>query len=135
MYFARSHKRKSEINVVPMLDVIFFLLIFFMLFTTFRTETQGFNLNLPKAVTGDGQSAQLLTITVTQDGTTFVGDLRADAQLIQGQVRKYLDKEPQGIVLVKADESVRYRYIVQVMDSVRAVGGYRVALAVQQESL
>ncbi|MBO8126417.1 MAG: biopolymer transporter ExbD [Firmicutes bacterium] len=135
MYFTRSSKRKPEINVVPMLDVIFFLLIFFMLFTTFRTDTQGFNLNLPKAVTGDNQPSQLLTVTVTEDGTIFVKDRRADADLVKSEVASYLESHPHGVVLLKADETVRYRYVVKAMDAIRAAGGYRIALAVEKESL
>ncbi len=135
MNFTRSTRRKSEVNIVPMLDVIFFLLIFFMIFTTFRTDSLGFNLNLPKAVTGDSQAASLLTITVANDDSIFIDNRRVDEGLVQKAVESYLAKQGQGVVLLKADESVRYRSIVKVMDAIRAAGGYRIALAVEKESL
>ncbi|NLY55588.1 MAG: biopolymer transporter ExbD [Firmicutes bacterium] len=135
MYFARRVGRKREINIVSLIDVIFFLVIFFMVFTTFRTDNQAFNLNLPKAATGEAQNQAVLTITVTQDGALFVKDQRADSALIQREVERYLAVHPQGVVILQADEAVRYRHVVQAMDAVRAAGGYRIALAVEKNPL
>ncbi len=135
MYFTRRSGRTREINIISLIDVIFFLVIFFMVFTTFRTDSQGFNLNLPKAVTGDAQAQAVLTVTVTQDGALFVKDKRADSALIQQEVEQYLAAYPQGVVILQADEAVRYRHVVQAMDAIRAAGGYRIALAVEKNAL
>lgn len=132
MIFSRRRPRNLVIQIIPMIDVMFFLVTFFMVFTTFKTETMGLNIELPKAITAAKQSEGVLVVNVNQNGTIYYQDRAITAEQLRQSLRPIMAKNPQAVVVIKADERVAYRSVVTVMDSVRAVGGYRIALAVER---
>lgn len=131
MLVKRPARRKPNIQIVPLIDVIFFILVFFMLFTTFRTQPAGLNLELPKAATSDKQSPSQVTISIAADGRMFLGDRQVNSSALKKEISQSLKKRPDLFVVIRADKNTRYDYVVQAMDDVRQVGGYRFGLAVR----
>ncbi|NLA57920.1 MAG: biopolymer transporter ExbD [Firmicutes bacterium] len=123
--------KKPTIQIVPLIDIIFSVLVFFMLATTFRTHPAGLNLELPRAASWDRQASSQVTITVAKDGRMFLGERQVNTNTLRSEVSKALEKRPDLFVVIKADREARYDYIVQVMDIVRQLGGYRFGLAVE----
>ncbi len=128
----RSFKR-IRLDILPMIDVIFFLLVFFMLFTTFRTTPAGLNIELPKAVTAQKQQPTELTVNVAKDGSMYVDKEKVNGQRLRQLVKERLDKQPNLFVIIEADKQALYDYVVVAMDHVRASGGYKLGLAVQPQ--
>ena len=131
--FKPTLKKKSSINIIPMIDVIFFLLVFFMLFTTFRTNPYGIDLQLPKAVTVSKQTEENLIIDINKSGQVFYKGDNLPITKISSLVKdKYVNNE-KLVVIINADKDTRYKYIVSVMDNIRQVGVYRIALAAEEK--
>lgn len=131
MLVQRPARKKPNVQIVPLIDVIFFILVFFMLFTTFRTQPAGLNLELPKAATSDKQSPSQVTVSIPADGRMYLGDRQVTSAALRSEVSKALQRRPDLFVVIRADKNARYDYVVQAMDDIRQVGGYRFGLAVR----
>jgi len=118
---------RARIEVIPMIDIMMFLLVFFMIVTLSMIEGAGITLQLPRSSTAQALQPVQLTIGVTRDGQMIVegqpvseADLgaRLARQLAAGRVE----------VIIAGDEAAAYQVIVRVMDVVRAAGVESVAL-------
>ena len=132
--FKPTLKKKSSINIIPMIDVIFFLLVFFMLFTSFRTNSSGIDLQLPKAVTVSKQTKENLIIDINKSGQVFYKGDKLPLTKISGIVKNKYTNNKKLVVIINADRDTRYKNIVSVMDSVRQVGVYKIALAAEEKT-
>lgn len=132
MEFRRSRRKfLPNPNILPMIDVVFFLLIFFMLFTTIRTTPLGLDVELPRAISGVAQQTSQLEISVNRDGAFFVDGRSVTGPELRTQIEQALQANPDLFVIVKADRQVRYEHVVSALDHVRAVGGSKLGLAVE----
>lgn len=114
-----------------MIDVLFILLVFFIVSTTFRTEPVGIQVDLPQAATGVAQEQAELRITVTEQGAMFINGVSAGANDVRNQVRQAVSARSDTIVIVSADRRVEYDYVVRAMDLAREGGAFRLALSVE----
>ena len=89
-----------------MIDVMFFLVVFFMLFTTFRSEPAGIPVDLPQASSGVMQEQSEVRITVTEQGAMFVNGVAAAPAQVRTQVRSAIDQRSDTIVIVCASPSM-----------------------------
>ncbi|MCC3143895.1 biopolymer transporter ExbD [Halanaerobium sp. Z-7514] len=132
--FKSTLKKKSSINIIPMVDVIFFLLVFFMLFTTFRTNPQGIEMQLPTAVTATDQSETNFIVEIDADGSYyFEGESLALSQIISEAEVRNEDNEGQLTIIISADKETRYDNVVSLIDQMRNAGIYRLALAAEKD--
>ncbi len=131
--FKPTHKKKTSINIIPMIDVIFFLLVFFMLFTSFRTNPYGMEMKLPKAVTVTEQKQENFVINIDKNGRFFYqGDNLPIAKISQMAKEQYQSNN-NLVVVINADNQTEYSSIVTVMDSIRQVGIFNLALAAEKK--
>ncbi len=129
-----SLDKKSKINILPLVDVIFFLLVFFMLFTSFRTAPEGLDLQLPAAETATEQQEENVVINIDENGEySMDGDILSLDEIMV-EVQNIDQEEENLVVIINADENARYQHIVQVMDGLRQEGIYNLALAAERES-
>lgn len=129
MKFQRRNKRTARIDIVPMIDVIFFLLIFFMLFARFESTGTGIPVDLPKAATASAQSSKEIIITITKTQQMYFNDRMVSRNELEAYVADALKGDPSKPVIIKADKEVQYESIIMVMDMVGKSGGYRLGLA------
>lgn len=130
--FKPTHKKKTSINIIPMIDVIFFLLVFFMLFTSFRTNPYGMEMQLPKAVTVTEQKQENFIININQEGNFFHDGESLPISKISELAQERHQENNNLVVIINADSDTKYSSIVTVMDSVRQVGIYNLALAAEK---
>src|SRR6056297_289698 len=131
--FKPTHKKKTNINIIPMIDVIFFLLVFFMLFTSFRTNPYGMEMKLPKAVTVTEQKQENFIVNIDENGEFFYqGDNLPMSKISELAKEKY-ENNQNLVVIINADSDTKYSSVVTVMDSVRQVGIYNLALAAEKK--
>lgn len=120
-----------QIQIIPLIDVIFCILTFFILAALQLTRQQGINVDLPKASTGAPQMRQMLVVTVNSTGQTFVDKQLIDRAQLYQQLQDYHQKTPDGLLVLNASQTAFYNDVVQVLDVMRQVGGDRVALSTQ----
>lgn len=114
-------ERRVEVNMTPLVDVIFILLIFFVLSSIFITK--GMEVDLPKAQSGASVSGKPLELVVQADNTVFLdGTQIFSGMLLESLSRAYTDHGGQRKVLLKVEGDVTVSRFVEVIDTVRRVG-------------
>ena len=131
MFSQYRRRHRTRVELTPMIDIMFYLVIFFMIFGTFRTETAGVPLELPRAATAQDLARDHLVITVDGQGRIFYeGRVMTDSDLTR-TLLPILRSTPDRVVIIKADRSISYERLVQTIDAIRMAGGARLALAVE----
>ncbi len=119
----------AQIQILPLIDVIFCILTFFILASLQLTRQQGINLDLPRASTGQVQMREMLVVTIDPAGQTYVDKQLVDRAQLYQAIKTYHDQTPEGLLVLNAAQTAFYNDVVQVLDILRSVGGDRVALA------
>jgi biopolymer transport protein ExbD len=133
MKVPRQAPHKARIEIIPMIDVIFFLLVFFMISTLSMTINRGLPVNLPTAATSQKDLRENLNITLTHDGELFLNRESITLQGLSQQVKAALANEPELTVIMNADGEVRHSAVVSLMDELRSSGVSRLAIAVKPD--
>jgi biopolymer transport protein ExbD len=124
----------AQINIVPMIDVIFAILTFFIMSTLFLTRSQGLPVNLPKATTANQQQVPTkITITVDEKGEVSLNRQPVLVNSLAEQIRNLAGDNSEALVVINADERVGHGKVVAVMDQVRQVKGAKLAIATQKQ--
>lgn len=125
----------ADVNITPLLDIVFILLIFFIVTATFLRE-KGIEVSTPDDSEQDDQSVPppALLLSVQEDGFVRVNNVRTiDPASVTPVVQEFIAREPQGVVLVSAAPESAAGVAVQVMDQAKAGKASSVALTLQQE--
>ncbi|KAB8330945.1 biopolymer transporter ExbD [Scytonema tolypothrichoides VB-61278] len=122
----------AQINIVPMIDVIFAILTFFIMSTLFLTRSEGLPVNLPKAATGQTERPAQVTVTIDKSGKMFLDKQVISIEQLENGVRQKVQPQQQMMVVINADEGVNHGQVVAVMDKVRRVEGAKLAIATQK---
>lgn len=111
----QDDKLYDEINITPMLDLAYVLLVIFIIMTT--ATVQGITVNLPKASSSPSLAKpQTKSITITPDGTVYLDTYPVTLQELETRLAQYKAVNPALPVVVKADASVQYQRVVDVLD-------------------
>lgn len=125
---SRRSRASLALDLTPMVDVVFLLIIFFMVSTTFITLESGLPIDLPQAQTAQVQSSELPTVSITGDEGIFVQGNAVSLEQLQTALQPLI-ASGQTVVVLRADQSVRHGLSVQVMDEIRQAGAQRIAIA------
>ena len=131
-----AQSESVRIEILPLIDVIFCILTFFILAAVGLTRQQAISLDLPGANTGAALSPesrqardQRLYISVDASGQTYLDQQPVDLALLTDVLMQHREFAPDGLIVLYASRNARYESVVQVLDLLREVGGDRVALA------
>ena len=119
---------EEEINITPMLDVVFILLIFFIVTANFIKEP-GLEVNRPDSETAEPTANAAILIAVGNAGEIYMDGRRIDKRQVKANVVRLLAENPQGSVVIQADEKATADTIMAVMDGAREAGVYNISLA------
>jgi biopolymer transport protein ExbD len=129
MQFRRPRRDDARIEITPLVDMVFLLLIFFMLSTTFIV-TPGIKVNLPQSsaerVTQEKNEVQ---VVITEDNKVFVEETLVDMQELEQRLAERAQQDPQTLVIIKADAKSLHGRVVEVMDIAKQSGLNRLAIA------
>lgn len=122
-----------EINILPMIDVIFSILAFFIISSLFLTRSQGLPVDLPSAQTAEPKQSVQLNITIEPDGKLFLDRQPIELKELKGALSEKIAPDSESVVIINADTKVEHGTVVKVMDRLRQVPGAKMAIAVEQE--
>ena len=131
MRIQRRSIKKARIEIIPMIDTIFFLLVFFMISTLSMTQFKGMPVNLPKAASGQQAPAESAAITIDKDGRLFLNQQAIDKLALGEALRQQLAKNAEMLVVINADDGVQHGQVVEVMDIARGANVAKMAIAVK----
>ena len=124
-------KRKPRLEIIPMIDVMLFLVLFFMVFSTFKVQHTGIDVKLPHAVSAKSLNQDYIVISLTKEGRVYLNEEQINPEEL-GPRLKHQDTAKRHIV-IKPDEEVTYGNLVKVMDVLRKNKIYNTSLAVEQQ--
>jgi biopolymer transport protein ExbD len=122
--------KKANIQIIPLIDVIFFLLATFVLFTLSLNKTEGLNVTLPPAVTGEGRDPTgTITVTVEVDGSLGWNKERISLEVFLDRMRDHFAREGKSArILINGDENAYFSQVRYVFDQARMIGFDKVYL-------
>ncbi|HEV8226719.1 MAG TPA: biopolymer transporter ExbD [Methylomirabilota bacterium] len=122
--------KKARIEIIPMINTVFFLLVFFMMASLSMTVYRGMSLSLPKAASGEPRQDRV-SVSVTRDGVIYLDRTQVEPAQLTEKLRALHEKDPEVVVVVSADGDVTHRRVVEAMDAARLAGISKMAIAVQ----
>jgi biopolymer transport protein ExbD len=121
-------EEESEINLTPMLDVVFIMLIFFIVTATFIKEA-GIQVERPDTVTADKQEDASILIAISPNDEIWIDREERDPRAIRGIIERLHAENPKGSIVIQADEGSTHEMLVIVMEAAKAAGVTNVAIA------
>ncbi len=122
---------KPEVMIIPMIDIMFFLLVFFMLSTLYMVDLRTVPVSMPKVQNTQMQTNVNLLVTMTGDGTLYLEDKQIDEQGLISQAAQQYSQNPNVAVVIRADESVDYGRVMQLLDKFKGIGITKFGFAAQ----
>lgn len=130
MKLKRHLTRKARIEIIPMIDTMFFLLVFFMVATLSMTVQQGLSVNLPHAVTARNEVRQTATLTLTKEGRLYFNkEPVSSPEEAASRAARWKETVTEAVAVINADRSVEHGRVVALMDAMRRAGVTRMAIA------
>lgn len=127
----RMRRQLSEINMTPLMDLTFILLITFII--TFPLLEQGIPLKLPKANAKKVEPTESQTLAIDSEGRLYLNRQELTLTELERQMKQMIRQDPEMTVMVRGDESLLYGKVVHVLSSLRAAGVTRTSLVTVQE--
>jgi biopolymer transport protein ExbD len=131
MRIQRRNPKKARIEIIPMIDTIFFLLVFFMISTLSMAQYRGMPVNLPQAAAGQQAPAESAAITIDKHAQIFLNEQPVDKTVLGDLLRQQLAKNADLLVVINADDGVEHGRVVEIMDIARGASVARMAIAVK----
>ncbi len=134
MHFRRLQNRSEEvfINLTPLIDVVFLLLIFFMVTTTFATIRYGMRVDLPTTTTPQEKIEQNIVVSIAKDGKIYLGKKWVSENQLVSLLRQEIKKKG-SLVIVNADRNVTHGKVVRVMDLAKKAGAQKLGILTTPE--
>jgi len=133
----RSNRSGSEqtadIDMTPMLDIVFIMLIFFIVTTSFVKES-GIDVNRPTAQTATRKEQGNIIVAIKANGDVWIDKRQVDIRAVRANVSRLHAEQPLGAVVIAADKDTKVKVLTQVMDQIRLAGIMNASIATETES-
>ena len=126
----RREQEESEVNLTPMLDVVFIMLIFFIVTASFVKEA-GIDVSRPPAATAERKERGNILVAITANDQIWMDRRQVDPRALRANIERLHAENPQGSVVIQADKNSKNGLLVQVMDAARLAGVKNVSLAAE----
>lgn len=123
---------ESEINLTPMLDVVFIMLIFFIVTATFVKQA-GQEVQRPEAITADEQKRIAILIAITDEDEIWINNKEVDVRSVRFVVERLHAENPQGGIVIQADEKSKSGVVIDVMDQLKLTGVPVISIAAEKD--
>ncbi len=135
MLVHRKKRPRYEMQapLTSLIDIVFMLLIYFLLTTNFITQS-GIDVKLPESAASSDQNKQEITVFVDKAGDIFLGQQPVAFNALFGELKVRLEKQEDRLVVIKADRTIALDTAVDVMDIAKAAGAQRLFLATEKKS-
>lgn len=128
---AGTEEEENEINITPMLDVVFIMLIFFIVTASFVKEA-GIDVNRPDAQTAVRQERANILIAISENNEIWIDQRQVDPRALRANIERLHAENPEGSIVIQADKKAITETLIQVMDAARQAGVYNVSIAAQE---
>jgi len=130
---AEKKSEGVELNMSPLIDMVFILLIFFLVTASFVKEAGGPDIVKPIAATAENKDRTNMIVSVTEDGVIYIGGKAIDIRSVRSQMEKFYHENPTGQVVITADANSKFGVPIEVLDKIREAGISNVTVAASKE--
>ena len=127
-YIPENDELKSEINILPMIDVIFAILSFFIVSSLFLTKVETIPINLPNSSTAKKEDKRSINLSVDSKSRIFLNKNLVQLSNLKNEIIK-LNIEKNSLIIIRGDKNVNYGKIVEVMDIIRSLNNIKIAIS------
>jgi biopolymer transport protein ExbD len=128
-----EEEEDTEINMTPMLDIVFIMLIFFIVTTSFVKES-GIDVNRPSANTAERKERGNILIAISQENEVWMDRRQIDLRAVRANVERFRAENPEGSVVIQADKNAKTGILIQVMDQTRLAGVTNISIAANPDN-
>ena len=122
-------RKTPELNIIPMIDIMFFLLVFFMLSTMYMIDLKTIPVKLPQSAHAATDTATTFAVTMKADGSVYLGDEQTDVQTLLMQAGAEQKKNKNFAVVIRAEKNLEYGEVIKLVDKLKGAGITRFGLA------
>jgi biopolymer transport protein ExbD len=127
--------KKARIEIIPLIDIMFFLLASFMMVSLSQVHMKGMKVNLPTGQSGETQSKKdYISVSVDKNGNPYFDKIEMDYDKLTAQLKKTHDENPEAKVFVRGDADTVHGNIIRVLEILRSVGYYKVAFEIKSQA-
>ena len=128
LYHKEDINSDNQINILPMIDIIFAILSFLIVSSLYLTRVDTIPVDLPKASTSVRQDKKFITISIDKSGNLFINKLRTELQDMKVKLIN-LTNENKNLVVLNADKNISHGYVISVLDVLRRIDGLKIGLS------
>jgi len=133
MYFRENNKSENQINILPMIDIIFAILSFFIISSLFLTRIDSIEVNLPKSSTAVREKNRPQIIIVDNNEKIYFKSNEISLENISALIRKNLENLEKPLVILRADTSVKHGLIVNLLDELRKIENIKIGISTEKK--
>jgi len=122
-----------QLMLSPMIDMIFLLLVFFIVGTMYMSELRSIPIQLPQAKNSETLKKSSFTVSIKKDGSLYLDDIPIELQQLLKNVKIENENNPEFFVMIRAEEEVNYKTVIKLIDELRGTGVNRLGLATDLE--
>ena len=134
MYFQENNNSENQINILPMIDIIFAILSFFIISSLFLTRIDSIEVNLPKSSTAVREKNRPQIITVGNNEKIYFKSNEISLKNISALIRKNIENLEEPLVILRADTSVKYGLIVNLLDELRKIENLKIGISTEKNN-
>ena len=135
MYFKGENENENSINILPMIDIIFAILSFFIISSLYLTKVDSIKVNLPKSSSAEREQNKMQIITVDKNKKIYFQSNEILFKNIYLSIQKYTENMEEPLVILRADNSVNYGFIIKILDQLRKIENLKIAIETDNEQL
>jgi biopolymer transport protein ExbD len=129
-------RKKARIEIIPLIDIMFFLLASFMMVSLSQVHMKGIKVNLPVGSSGETQSKRdYISVSVDMNGNFFFDKEEVKREEMQSRLQKVHQSSPEAKVFVRGDRDTVHGNIIQLLEMLRAAGFYKISFEIKSEAL
>ncbi len=126
-------QKEPTIMIIPMIDIVFFLLVFFMMSTLYMNTEEQIPLNLPKVSSSSAKTIEPITISLTATHKMYLNEREIAPDQLGNEIQGIVAKEPQQAFIVRASEDIAYKDVINILDNLKISGARFVSVATERK--
>ena len=127
----KSKEKDIQINILPMIDIIFVILSFFIISSLYLVKLESIPLDLPKAETSKNELNDPIIVSMDIEGKIYINENYTDKKSLEFDLKKLISKQDKNFILIRADKEIRYGEFIYVLDILRKYKNLKIAVSTE----
>jgi len=127
----KSNEKDIQINILPMIDIIFVILSFFIISSLYLVKLESIPLNLPKAETSKNELNDPIIVSMDIEGKIYINKNYSNKKSFEVDLKKLISKKDKNFILIRADKEIRYGEFIYVLDILRKYKNLKIAVSTE----